>query len=61
MKKKALILDVDGTLYYHIPIKIIMGLKLISYYIIHLNKIKEFLLILKYRQKREKIINRKFN
>ena len=53
MKKRVLILDLDGTLYYHIFIKIFMGIYMLSYYIIHIWKIKDIFLLLAYRKYRE--------
>ena len=53
MKKRVLILDLDGTLYYHIFIKIFMGISLLSYYIFHIWKIKDIFLLLAYRKYRE--------
>jgi len=50
---KALILDMDGTLYYQIPLRICMAFELFFYYICHLNKISELLGVYKYRKKNE--------
>lgn len=36
MQKKALILDLDGTLYFQFGVRIIMGLWMLLYYIVHL-------------------------
>ena len=49
MQKKALIVDLDGTLYYQKPVQICMALELLSYYLSHFWHINELFLILKYR------------
>ena len=53
MKKKVLVLDLDGTLYYQIYVKLFMGLNLLGYYIFHFWKMKDIFIILGYRKYRE--------
>lgn len=53
MQKKAMILDLDGTLYFQSGVQIIMGLRLLLYYIFHFWSFNEFLAILHYRKIRE--------
>ena len=53
MRKKALILDLDGTLYFQYGVQIIMALRLLLYYIFHLGNFNEFLAIMYYRKIRE--------
>lgn len=50
---KAVVFDVDGTLYYQPPLRRKMALKLASYYIFHPWKIKELLIIKEFRRIRE--------
>lgn len=49
MQKKALIVDLDGTLYYQRPVQICIGLELLIYYLFHFWRIKELKQILIYR------------
>ena len=49
MKKKTLIVDLDGTLYYQRPVWMCMALELLGYYILHFWRIKELKIILNYR------------
>ncbi len=51
MKKKALIVDLDGTLYYQKPVQIFMAAELIVYYILHFWRLKELKIIAHYRAK----------
>lgn len=64
MKKKTLILDLDGTLYYQLGVQMIMGIRLLCYYVFHFWKFKELLALKKYRSIREKnqknIVNKQF-
>ena len=53
MKKRVLILDLDGTLYYQLGVQFIMGCQLIFYYIFHFWKLKELMIIISYRKIRE--------
>lgn len=53
MKKKILILDLDGTLYYQVGMQLFMGSWILIYYIFHFWKIKELIAILNYRKNRE--------
>lgn len=53
MEYKAVIFDLDGTLYYQKPFRIRMLLYLISYVITHPFSIKDLFLIKKYREIRE--------
>jgi len=50
---KAVILDMDGTLYYQVPVRICMAFELFFYYLCHLNKIPDLCAIYKYRKKNE--------
>ena len=50
---KALVLDMDGTLYYQIPLRICMAFEIFFYYICHLNKISDLFAVYKYRKKNE--------
>ena len=54
MKYKALILDLDGTLYYQLPVRLCMMLRLCVYYILRPYKVRELFLLRKYRKLREK-------
>ena len=49
-KYKAWILDFDGTLYYQFPVRVLMGLWLIFYYLLHPWRIRDLFLILEYRK-----------
>lgn len=51
---KAYILDMDGTLYYKYPMRLSMAFLLGSYYLFHLKRRKELLLLRDYRRLREK-------
>lgn len=51
---KAIIIDMDGTLYYQKPVRICMAMELFLYYLLHFNKIKELFILKKYREIREK-------
>lgn len=53
MKKKVLIFDLDGTLYYQVFVRLFIGISMLGYYIFHLCKIKELFMILDYRKYRE--------
>lgn len=50
---KAVILDMDGTLYFQFPLRVCMVFSLAVYYAIHFYRVKELLLIKKFRQLRE--------
>ena len=50
---KAIVLDMDGTLYYQIPLRICMAFELLFYYVCHLNKISDLIAVYKYRKKNE--------
>ncbi len=50
MKKKTVIVDLDGTLYFQKPVQLCMGLELCFYYILHIYKWREFLILLRYRK-----------
>ena len=54
MKKKALIVDLDGTLYFQYGVQCIMGCRMLFYYLFHFWKFKELLAIMYYRKQREK-------
>lgn len=51
---KALILDMDGTLYHQLPVRIGMAKELFFYYLFRLNRISELLAIYKYRKNYER-------
>ncbi|HCU58790.1 MAG TPA: hypothetical protein DIC64_02280 [Alphaproteobacteria bacterium] len=47
--KKAVIVDLDGTLYYQRPVQICMAVEMLAYYILHFWRINELKQILVYR------------
>ncbi|MCR5109164.1 MAG: HAD family hydrolase [Lachnospiraceae bacterium] len=51
---KAVVWDLDGTLYYQRKMRIKMGLELLTYYILHPLSLKELLAVKKFREVREK-------
>lgn len=51
--KKAIIFDVDGTLYSQPKMRFAMGLKLLCYYVLHFWKMKELLSVYYFRKLRE--------
>ena len=57
---KGIIFDVDGTLYHQKPVRIMMALNMMLYYLIHFWKIKELFIILKFRRIREKNTKQKY-
>lgn len=54
IKKKALILDLDGTLYNQQGVQFIMGCFLVIYYFFHPWKKKELKILIKFRKNRER-------
>lgn len=50
----AYIVDVDGTLYFKRPMQLRMAMQLVLYYVFHLFKVKELLLLHDYRKMRDK-------
>lgn len=50
---KAVVFDVDGTLYYQPPLRTKMAVKLCGYYLVHFWKVKDLLIIKVFRQVRE--------
>lgn len=56
MNKKALILDLDGTLYFQFGVQCIMGCWMLLYHLFFFWKFKDFLAIMYYRKLREKDI-----
>ena len=54
MKYDALIFDLDGTLYRQFPVRVCMFLRLLSHYALRPKRVRELLLLRKYRQLREK-------
>ena len=54
---KVWIFDLDGTLYYQLPVRIEMALRLILYYMFRPFKICELLMLRQYRKLREKPTN----
>jgi FMN phosphatase YigB (HAD superfamily) len=53
MDYQALVLDMDGTLYYQLPVRVWMFLSLIAHYVVRPHKLKELLLLREYRKLRE--------
>ncbi|MDR1773386.1 MAG: HAD hydrolase-like protein [Clostridioides sp.] len=51
---KAIILDMDGTMYFQFPLRVCMACSLLVYYTIHFWRIKELFLIKQFRGLREK-------
>ncbi len=47
---KFYVVDVDGTLYFHTPVRLMMIFEMMWYMLFHLNKYKDILLIYKYRK-----------
>ena len=58
--KKAIITDLDGTLYYQKPVQICMAAEILCYYIIHFWKIKELKLVINYRKQHNNSTNFEF-
>lgn len=54
---KLIIFDMDGTLYYQLPLRLHMALSLMAYYFIRPYKWRELLILKKYRQVREHFQN----
>ena len=54
MKYKAIIVDFDGTLYYQLPVRILMALWLMLYYAVFLLRIKELFFLREFRRLQEK-------
>ena len=52
-KYKALVFDLDGTLYYQKRLRIKMAWMLLSYYLCHFWRIKELFIVKKFREVRE--------
>jgi HAD superfamily hydrolase (TIGR01549 family) len=50
---RAIILDMDGTLYYHFPLKICMAFELLCYYTAHINQFKDLIRLIMFRISRE--------
>jgi len=50
---RAVILDMDGTLYYQRPLRMCMAFELFFYYLAHLSKWRELLMLTAYREARE--------
>ena len=50
---QTIILDMDGTLYFQLPLRVCMAFSLGIYYLIHFYRMKELFLIKKFRQLRE--------
>ena len=53
MTDKCYIVDLDGTLYFQIPVRLMMLAELSLYYIFHLSRIKDILIISQYRKNHE--------
>ena len=54
--KKIFILDLDGTLYYQFPVRMMMVVELCFYYLFHLSNLKELRILLAYRKAHENIV-----
>lgn len=54
--KKIFILDLDGTLYYQFPVRMMMVIELCFYYLFHLSNLKELRILLAYRKAHENIV-----
>jgi FMN phosphatase YigB (HAD superfamily) len=50
---RAIILDLDGTLYYQMPLRLCMAFNLLRYYVLHLNRLHELLRLRDFRKTRE--------
>ena len=51
---KIIILDMDGTLYYQIPLRFCMFFELMLYYIFHFSRINELFMLYKFRKSYDK-------
>jgi FMN phosphatase YigB (HAD superfamily) len=51
---RAIILDMDGTLYYQMPLRLCMALALFWYYALHLSHLRELLRLREFRKARER-------
>jgi putative hydrolase of the HAD superfamily len=51
---RALVLDMDGTLYRQLPVRLCMALSLLVYYCVHPGKVKELLALKEFRKLRER-------
>ena len=47
---KTIVVDFDGTLYYHMPVKILMFIRMAVYYFTHPHKLFELNIVIKYRR-----------
>lgn len=54
---RLVIVDLDGTLYYQRPVRIVMAGRLMTYYLAHPGRIKELFALKKYREIREKAVS----
>jgi HAD superfamily hydrolase (TIGR01549 family) len=50
---RAIILDMDGTLYYHFPLKICMAFELLCYYALHIRRFRDLITLILFRKSRE--------
>jgi FMN phosphatase YigB (HAD superfamily) len=48
--KKLLVCDLDGTLYYQIPVRILMAVEILLYYLLRLWRWRELYIILRFRR-----------
>lgn len=55
MSKKVFILDLDGTLYYQFPVRVMMALELLFYYLFHPKSIRDLKLLLAYRKAHDQV------
>jgi len=51
---RLIILDMDGTLYYQLPLRLCMCIELAFYYIVHIRRIAELFALRNFRKKYEK-------
>lgn len=54
---RLVIVDLDGTLYYQGPVRIVMAGRLMTYYLTHPGRIKELFALKKYREIRERAVS----
>lgn len=56
MVNKHYIVDLDGTLYFQIPVRLMMLAELMLYYVFHLSRLNDLRIIYRYRKNHEKNI-----
>lgn len=57
MLNRYYIVDLDGTLYFQTPVRLIMISELLLYYVFHLSRLKDLKIISQYRKNHEKNID----